>query len=157
MTYTFHLRRGVLFQDGAPFDAEAVKFNWDRMLDPKIGYAAQQYQTLIKSVRVIDKYTVEVVTPKPNADFIQSLLTDDEVRLHSPTAIQKWGRDYGSKAAVGTGPFMFQEWVPSQRIVIVKKPALLETRIAVGGSDCLPADARRVPSDGEPTLCLSPI
>ena len=122
VTYTFHLRHGVMFQDGTPFDADAVKFNWDRMLDPKVGYAARQYQTLIKSVRVVDKYTVEVVTPKPNADFIESLLTDDEIRFHSPAAIQKWGKDYGSKAAVGTGPFMFQEWVPDQRIVIVRNP-----------------------------------
>jgi len=118
VTYTFRLRQGVTFHDGTPFDAEVVKFNWDRMLDPKVGYAARQYSNLIKSVRVVDKYTIEVVTPRPNADFIDSLTTDDEVRMHSPTAIQKWGKDYGSKAAVGTGPFKFVEWVPDQRIVL---------------------------------------
>ena len=93
VTYTFHLRQGVMFHDGTPFDAEAVKFNWDRMLDPKVGYAARQYANLIRSVRVVDKYTIEVVTPQPNADFIDSLTTDDEVRMHSPAAIQKWGKD----------------------------------------------------------------
>ena len=72
VTYTFRLRQGVTFHDGTPFDAEVVKFNWDRMLDPKVGYAARQYSNLIKSVRVVDKYTIEVVTPRPHSVSCQS-------------------------------------------------------------------------------------
>jgi ABC-type transport system substrate-binding protein len=118
--YTFRLRRGVKFHDGTDFDASAVKFNWDGMLDPKVGYAAKQYATYIKSYEILDKYTFRVITPGPDVDFLAVLSTDEEVRIHSPAAIRKWGKDYGVKAAVGTGPFKFQEWVPGERTVIVR-------------------------------------
>ena len=129
-TWTFHLRQGVKFHDGTPFNAEAVKWNLDRIRDPgdewRFGrtfeYYTQEFgETLpINEVNVVDEYTVEIVPGAPSAVLPKKLALAFAFGMNSPTAIQEQGDKYGTPAgtAVGTGPFKFVEWIPDDRIVV---------------------------------------
>lgn len=129
-TWTFHLRQGVKFHDGTPFNAEAVKWNLDRIRDPEnewrfgrtFEYYTQEFgETLpINEVNVVDEYTVEIVLGAPSAVLLNKLALAFAFGMNSPTAIQEQGDKYGTPAgtAVGTGPFKFVEWIPDDRIVV---------------------------------------
>ena len=58
--YTFTLKKGVKFHDGKPFDAEDVKFTFDRLMDPKTGTAHPEYYRDIDSVQAADSHTVKI-------------------------------------------------------------------------------------------------
>ncbi|MFD3657740.1 ABC transporter substrate-binding protein [Streptomyces sp. NPDC058620] len=110
-TWTFTLRKGVKFQDGTAFDADAVVFNLDRYLDRKsrywseeLGAAAGEYAGGISSYRKLDADRVELVTAKPNGHFPEDLA---HVLIASPTAVRKTGSADFAKHPVGTGPFAF--------------------------------------------------
>lgn len=119
--YTFKLRRGVEFHDGTPLDARAVKFNFDRIVAPDtkstsaIGLMGEYDRT-----DAPDPSTVRVTFKRPHPGFLVNL-TDVTLGIQSPAAIQKFGADY-VRNPVGTGPFMFKEWVRRDRIVLVRNP-----------------------------------
>lgn len=129
-TWTFHLRQGVNFHDGTPFNAEAVKWNLDRIRDAEnewrfgrtFEYYTQEFgETLpIAEVNVVDEYTVELVLGAPSAVLLNKLALAFAFGMNSPTAIQEQGDKYGTPAgtAVGTGPFKFVEWIPDDRVVV---------------------------------------
>jgi peptide/nickel transport system substrate-binding protein len=73
--YRFSLRKGVRFHDGTPFNAEAVKVNLDRLLDPKRDTPAKDYLSAIKTVTVVDDSTVEIELKEPFAPFLANLAT----------------------------------------------------------------------------------
>lgn len=128
LVWVFNLREGVKFHDGTPFNAEAVKFNFDRWMDENNPYRyegeAFEYwgymfgKDTIKEVRVVDEYTVEIELNKPFAPFINNLAMPC-FGISSPAAIKKFGKDY-FKNPVGTGPFKFVEWVKDDKIVLEK-------------------------------------
>src|SRR5579884_204607 len=63
LTWEFHLRHGVTFQDGTPFDAQAVKFNLDRLTSPDVnGHAQFPTSVSLDHTDVVDPYTVRIVT-----------------------------------------------------------------------------------------------
>ncbi|GHA34585.1 ABC transporter substrate-binding protein [Devosia pacifica] len=121
LTYTFNLREGVSFHDGSPFNAEAVKFNFDRMLDEEHPY----YDTgpfplsfnfsSIEEVTVVDDMTVEFTLSQPFAPFLSNLASPTGL-IVSPTAVEEYGEDYGRNPS-GTGAFKFEEWESNQRVV----------------------------------------
>lgn len=115
-TYTFHLRKGVEFHDGTPFDAEAVKFTLDRARDPKWATGSRSYLAAISRVEVVDEHTVRVVTEKPFAPLLAHLTLPGLGSIISPTAAKKWGKDF-DKHPVGTGPYRFKEWIRGDRLV----------------------------------------
>lgn len=117
-TYTFSLRKGVKFQDGTDFDAEAVKFNFGRDMDKSSPRKNELGQ--VKSVTVVDASTVKVELKEAFAPFL-SILTDRAGMMVSPTAAKKDGQDFMNKP-VGTGPFMFKERVKGTSITLVKNP-----------------------------------
>jgi ABC-type transport system substrate-binding protein len=116
LTWTFKLKKGITFHDGTPFNAEAVKFNIERILDPKFGSPNRSMFEPIKKVTVVDDYTVAFQTQKPYASLLENL-TQVAGSISSPAAIKKWGKDYGQHA-VGTGPYKLKEWIPGERCVI---------------------------------------
>jgi len=112
--YTFHLRQGVTFHDGTPFNAEAVKFNFDRILDPE--FNSSHYSTLaamIDRVEVLDDDTVQFVLPRPNYKFLAELSMSS--MIVSPTAVQQYGDDFALNP-VGTGPFKFKAYEPDSHL-----------------------------------------
>jgi peptide/nickel transport system substrate-binding protein len=125
-TYTFKLRPGVTFHDGTPFNAQAVKFNFDRMLNEQHPF----YNTgpfplsfnfaSIETVNVIDDSTVEFKLKEAFAPFLSNLAYPTGL-IVSPAAVEQYGKDYGRHPS-GTGPFKFVEWQSSQRVVVERNP-----------------------------------
>jgi peptide/nickel transport system substrate-binding protein len=113
VTYEFKIRQGVKFHDGIPLNASAVKFHIDRIRD--VSSPRQASMGAVKSVNVIDDYTVRITLEHPSPDFLHELSTSTGVV--SPTAVQKWGEDFGLHP-VGTGPFKFIEWISGDHITL---------------------------------------
>jgi peptide/nickel transport system substrate-binding protein len=113
--YTFHLRQDVKFHDGTPFNAAAVKFNFDRHHDPASASEAEGAIGFYDSSDVVDEYTVRINLKKPLAPFLDYV--SDVYKLNSPAAVQKWGADY-SRHPTGTGAFKFVEWMDNDHITL---------------------------------------
>lgn len=122
--YTFHLREGVKFHDGSPFDAAAVKFNFDRMLDEKHPYHSTGPFPLsfffsdVASVDVVDAKTVKFTLKQPYAPFLANLASPTGL-IVSPKAVEQYGKDFGRHPS-GTGAFKFKEWEANARVVVVR-------------------------------------
>ncbi|WP_141502697.1 ABC transporter substrate-binding protein [Paenibacillus luteus] len=117
LSYTFKLRQDVKFHDGTPFNAEAVKYNYDRILNPET--KAANSAALIrpyKSADVIDEFTVKLNLETPSNAFLGNL-SQALVSIVSPTAAQKYGDQLG-KNPVGTGPFKFVSWEENSQITV---------------------------------------
>ena len=116
--YTFNLQQGVQFQDGTPFNAQAVKFNFDRMMDPKVKTPRSSEVNPIQKVEVVDDYTVRITLKAPFTPFL-GILTDRAGMMASPTAVQKYGEDF-LQHPVGTGPFKYEGRVKGDSITLVR-------------------------------------
>lgn len=125
-TYTFKLRQGVKFHDGSEFNAEAVKFNFDRMLKEDHPFYSTGPFPLsfnfasVESVNAIDPHTVEFKLSEAFAPFLSNLAYPTGL-IVSPAAVEQHSADYGRNPS-GTGPFKFVEWQSSQRVVIERNP-----------------------------------
>ncbi len=103
MTY----RTSVTFHDGTPLNAEAVKVNFDRYLDPATGSSGgASLKRKIASIEVVDAQTVRFKLVNPDAVALSSI---GGIRMISPTAITKFGKDLARNVA-GTGAFKLKEW-----------------------------------------------
>jgi peptide/nickel transport system substrate-binding protein len=119
--YTFHLRRDVRFQDGTPFNAQAVKVNLERILDPATHSQKARFMVdAVQSVTVLDDYTVRLDLEEPFAPLLDSL-SQVYVGMASPAALEKWGADYQFHQ-VGTGPFRFVEYIPGDHLTLERNP-----------------------------------
>ncbi len=109
MTWTFKLRKGVKFHSGAPFNAEAVKLSFDRLLGGKFKRSSF-FRPAIKEVRIIDEFTVAFDMKQPFGPFLNNLahtagLIIDPTYAADPVKAAKMKRNPS-----GTGPFKFAEW-----------------------------------------------
>ncbi|MCL4459045.1 MAG: ABC transporter substrate-binding protein [Chloroflexi bacterium] len=120
-TYTFHLRRGVKFQDGTPFNAAAVEFSLNRVIKGEGVFPAKIALSFLSGVKVIDDYTVEVASAGPYAPMLP-MLASGPASIVSPEAVKKEGKDFGLRP-VGTGPFKFVEWMRGDHLTLEKNPA----------------------------------
>lgn len=111
-SYVFKLRQGIQFHDGTPLNAEAVKFNFDRLLDPNLAHTKKASASLLESVEVIDDSTVRVSFKDPS-ELSLVMLSSLEGSVCSPTAIQALGEDFGRKPSC-TGPFMIESWTGNE-------------------------------------------
>ena len=120
-TYTFVLRRDVKFHDGTPFDAAAVKASLDRVVNPEI--KSQKAVFLLgpfDRAEALDDYTIRLYLKQPFAPLLDGL-SQVYLGIASPTALAKWGKDY-QLHQVGTGPFIFKEYVPKDHLTLVRNP-----------------------------------
>ncbi|ASK62327.1 glutathione ABC transporter substrate-binding protein GsiB [Virgibacillus phasianinus] len=116
--YTFHLKEGITFHDGAPFNAEAVKVNIDRLANPDNHLKRHSLFAMVDSTEAVDEYTVKINLKKPFGAFINNL-AHPAGRIISPKALKKYG-DEVARNPVGTGPFKFKEWVPGDHLTVAK-------------------------------------
>ena len=120
--YTFTLREGVNFHDGSPFNAEAVKFNFDRMLNEDHPYhdtgpfPLSFFFSSIEETEVVDDMTVKFTLNAPYAPFLSNLAYPTGL-LVSPAAVMEHGAEFGRNPS-GTGPFTFTEWRSNEAVVI---------------------------------------
>ena len=119
-TVTFRLRQGVKFHDGTPFNAEAVKYNLDRMQDPNFPSARRSEVRPVQNVTVVDPYTVQFTLEKPYSPLLY-VLTDRAGMMVSPAEARKAGTDFALHP-VGTGPFAFVEKIPQDHITLQRNP-----------------------------------
>ncbi|MBW2622429.1 MAG: ABC transporter substrate-binding protein [Deltaproteobacteria bacterium] len=117
-TMVFQLRKGVKFHDGTDFNAEAVKFNIERILDPKGTATPKASFSVIERVEVVDPYTVKFHLKRPWGAGL-SMLADRGGAMNSPTAIKKLGKKYGFHV-VGTGPFKLVEYLSGSHCKLAK-------------------------------------
>ena len=119
-TYTFKLREDVTFHDGTPFNAEAVKFNLDRIVDPETAapYATTNLGSYTGS-NVIDEYTVEVQLETPYPPLLVGL-SQTSAGMISPTAAAELGPEGLAVEPVGTGFMRFESFVPKEKITFVR-------------------------------------
>jgi ABC-type transport system substrate-binding protein len=120
-SWTIKLRKGVSFHDGTPFNADAVVSHWERMLDPKNHFRGLAGMQPIAAVQKVDDFTVRFQLRHawvPFKDVIASPLLI-AAYIPSPKAVRDGTQD---RTPVGTGAYLFKEWLPNDRIVVVKNP-----------------------------------
>lgn len=116
--FTLTLRKGIKFHDGEALNAEAVKVNFDRRLDPEAATAMGFLVAPIKTVSVVDEYTVKIETTEPCGAMLATL-THSTNGIQSPAALKaSW--DKPLPKTVGTGPFVFEEWLPGEKLTMVR-------------------------------------
>ena len=129
-TYTFNLRQGVKFSDGTPFNAQAVAFWVDHMINPK---NPDYYGNLkgaetfvpftwgnVTGTKVLGPYTIQINMSKPNGEFLADLAMVWN-GVTSPTMLKKYGTNSWQHPA-GTGPFTFVRWVKGQYVQVKANP-----------------------------------
>jgi len=116
--YTFYLRDDVTFHNGEPFNADAVVFSWERAKDA--GFEYSNLWQLATTVEKIDDYTVKITTDGPDALFLTTVA--DNWAIIPPKYFQEVGQAGFDEHPVGTGPFVFVEWVKGDRIVLKANP-----------------------------------
>lgn len=121
LVYTFTLREGILFHDGTPLTAADVKFTFERLVDPETASPSAADLASMASVEAPDDRTVVVTLSQPDASFL-STLTNPSVGIQSEAFVTANGGDV-SQVAMGTGPFVFNEYVPNTRVILDKNPS----------------------------------
>ena len=144
----FHVTQGINFHNGTPYTAEDLAFNWERVSaaaeyhqggetsDHPNGWATARmtFGTVnFASYSLTDDYTVQVQTPEPNASLVASV-TGGAVVQHSKAYVEENGDEHvDTVAAVGTGPFMFQEHIPDVGLVYGRYEGYHKDRDALAG------------------------
>lgn len=124
LEYVFSLRQGVSFHDGTPFNAEAVVFNFQRMLNEDHPYhhtgpfPLSFYFGQVESVEALDTYSVKFVLKEPFAPLLSNLAYPTGL-IVSPDSVKKHEEDFGRNPS-GTGPYRFEDWRANTRVVLVR-------------------------------------
>ncbi|MBQ8458701.1 ABC transporter substrate-binding protein [bacterium] len=137
-TYIINLRKGIKWSDGMPITADDVVFTWKDIIFGGLGDTSLRDSLYIgdklPSVRKIDNYTVEFVTPEPYAPFIRSLSQSIAPKHYFKNAVKKGGSAFDTFLSTNTNPdeivtsgaFKLKEYVPAQRVVYVRNPNYYE-------------------------------
>jgi len=128
-TYTFKLRRGVTFTDGAPFNAQAVKFSYDRAFKLKGPEGALGLIENIQSVAVVDAYTVRFTLKQADATTLSRLSESLGISvITSPKSTPANAFAKGFNQYAGTGPYRLTQYTPGQRAVLEAYPRYWGTK-----------------------------
>jgi peptide/nickel transport system substrate-binding protein len=136
--YTFQLRKDVKFQDGTPFNAQAVKANFDHIVAPAtksksaVGALGPYQET-----QVVNAYEVRVVFKEPNLAF-RNEMSQPTFGMSSPAALKKYGGNYGNHP-VGTGPFVFKSFQNGEQVTVTRNPAYKWGPTPLGSGPAKPA------------------
>ncbi len=113
-SYTFHLVQGATFHDGTAFDADDVKFTFDRAMAETSTNPSKGIWEPIDSVTVVDPNTVQITLTRKDAFFLFNLAQGDASIVAPESA------DTNATAPIGTGPFKFDSWTRGDRLTLAK-------------------------------------
>jgi peptide/nickel transport system substrate-binding protein len=135
-TWRFDLRKGVKFHGGEPFDAEAVKYSYDRIMDPNQKSPMASSLRLVEKVSVVDAHTIEIVTKAP-APVLPAYLS-----LYTNIANRAWmtskGPEFAARNVNGTGAFKLVEWRKSDYIKLTRNDSYWGGRPAIRNATLRP-------------------
>ena len=117
--WEFKLREGVKFTNGEDFNAEAVKYSIDRVLNPDNNAPTISYISTVKEVEVIDDYTVAVITTDADP-LIPTRFSRYPTEVVPPAYAEEVGQEEFSMNPVGTGPFKFDSWDKGVSVTLVR-------------------------------------
>ena len=118
-TWIFKLRQGVKFHNGRELVADDVKYSYERVLDPKLGSGGRGYLSAIENIEIADKHTVRITTKQPSASLLAGMAGNWSSIV--PREVIEQRGDL-RRTAVGTGPFILQEWIPQSHLKARKNP-----------------------------------
>lgn len=169
--YTFYLRKGVKFHNGAELKASDVVYTFNAIRDPKNASPSKQFFDPVEKVEAVNDYTVRLTLKTPYAPLMLAI-GSPSAGIIPKALVEKEGMDKFDRHPVGTGPFEFVEWVPDDRIVLKKnkdyfladpkidkvifrpipKPEVMASELLSGGldigSELLPQDIKRLQQSG---------
>jgi peptide/nickel transport system substrate-binding protein len=120
LTWRFHLRHGVKFQDGSAFTAEDAKFSVDRMSKSPFNTLTQLWpQTTLTKARVIDDYTLDLITDKPSVTMLYWL---EEAFIVPHSYYSFHNTAYVNAHPLGSGPYKLVEWIPGDHVTLAANP-----------------------------------
>jgi peptide/nickel transport system substrate-binding protein len=121
LTYTFHLRHDVTWQDGAPFTAADVKYTFDRILDPKVDDAPlRSFFSTLKSCTVLDPYTVRFTTSERYFKMLEEIGVAAIVPKHILEHVADLNNAPFNRNPIGTGPYKFVHWDTGSQVVLAR-------------------------------------
>jgi peptide/nickel transport system substrate-binding protein len=119
-TWTLKLRSGLVFTDDSPYDANAVKVNWERHQKPENASRARGQAASVSAMTVVDPQTLEIKLASPNAVFPATISRTALNYIASAKAIAD-GHDLANDP-VGAGPFVLGEWIRDDHISLKRNP-----------------------------------
>ena len=115
-TITFYLRKGVTFQNGEPFNAQSVKFSFERAAGEKSTNKDKRTFAAMESVRAIDDHTVVIINKEPDPDFLFYMGQATAVIVEPKSA------DGNNATPVGTGPYQLDQWRKGSSVALKAWP-----------------------------------
>jgi len=129
LVYTFHLREGLVFSDGAPLTSEDVKFTFDRILDPAVDAPhLRSYFTDLVSVEAPDPRTVRVTCSKPYYRHLVMIGSTQVIPKHI-YGVGDFNNHPANRAPVGSGMYVLESWTTGQELILARNPRFWGTAL----------------------------
>ncbi len=127
VTITYHLRKGVRWQDGAPFDARDVIFTWRAIMNPKNNVVTRLGYDKITAMTATNPYELHVRLREPYSPIVATLFAPSEVPFpilpaHLLASLPDINRAPYNAHPIGTGPFIIERWEPSAGVLLRANP-----------------------------------
>ncbi len=115
LTLRWHLREDVTFHNGEPFNAEAMKYSLERIMDEETGAPWIVVLSFIDRIEIVDEYTVDVIATIPTT---AQLLEVGRMPMVPPNYVEEVGAEAFAENPISAGPWKFVEWVKGDRVVL---------------------------------------
>ena len=132
LTFTFYLRQDVTWHDGEPFTAEDVKFTYETILNEEVNSPRRSDQAELltpEQIVVLDDYTIQFQLSQLDVTWLDEKTFPGIIPQHilgEMTAEELNAAEFNTQSPIGTGPFMFREWVKDDHVALVKNPNYFE-------------------------------
>ncbi|MBN1317428.1 MAG: hypothetical protein JXA42_18245 [Anaerolineales bacterium] len=119
LIWTFHIREGVRWHNGADLTMEDVKFSFDRIIDPDSGSSVASFLASVESVDIVDDQSIKINLKYPYSPLLDTLCNVPSIQ--NKQFVEENGGTT-PRDMMGTGPFKFVEWIPDQVLRFEKNP-----------------------------------
>ena len=119
LTYTFHLRDGVKFQNGRPLTSKDVKFNYERITNPDTGAVSQSALSVISEIQTPDDQTVVIKLKNPDAPLLNDLAQQGRAAIVAP---ESYNDQNEMTKGIGTGPYEFESYTVNDKFTMTRNP-----------------------------------